>query len=574
VEWTPTPHPAGGKRRAAAEKPAPGTDDFLRKRYAMQSIRLQFYAEKYQDAIAYYEAHKEAMKGDDSASYRFLDLAAGAFAHEKQRARANYLYSRVFAGFPPLRKSAKISFRPQNEGDWAETLKLAATPREKAELWRMVGLYNDPARAVTEIYALDPMSDLLPLLVVRTVNDAELEFVPADSTPGTAADKAIAALKGPADTGKAPKLGVWYLGIGHLYAMKGDAKNAEAYLQKAEAAPLDNAAFKEQLALSRIVTRVRSLKAIPSERASLTSDLVWLDKKGAGSSQYDVKSEPKDLDDNRAAHFYDFAKPFLAGLLKSGGDQIRALLLVPNRSDAFYADNGNIDKMQQVLANAKSSAFDSFLAGLAPPTANELKEAKGLNLLYAGDLEGAAVQLAGAKTAQLPGDPFLSHIEDCHDCDHAAKQAKKYTKAEFVARMVELSKTKTAQAAYDLGTGYYNMSYFGNARALYTDTLGGTFDLEKRRMQTGNAQKAYEEAIALSKDREFQARAHFMAAKAERDAFYASRLPSDAYHVDSDQLVYGGKHFTALATSFADTAYYKEALKECGYFDYWVKHRN
>ncbi|MGC5209819.1 hypothetical protein, partial [Escherichia coli] len=47
---------------------------------------------------------------------------------------------------------------------------------EKTVLWQLLGIYADGLAAIDQIVALDPKSDLLPLLLVREVNKAEEDW--------------------------------------------------------------------------------------------------------------------------------------------------------------------------------------------------------------------------------------------------------------------------------------------------------------------------------------------------------------------------------------------------------------
>jgi hypothetical protein len=72
------------------------------------------------------------------------------------------------------------------------------------------------------------------------------------------------------------------------------------------------------------------------------------------------------------------------------------------------------------------------------------------------------------------------------------------------------------------------------------------------------AQKYYLQAFNLSSNREFKARAAFMAAKTEQNRYYNTRNDE----TDPQPHTY----FKTLKDSFANTAYYQEIIRECGTF--------
>ena len=59
------------------------------------------------------------------------------------------------------------------DGDWNETLSMAKDAHEREVLWQLLGIYADGMAAIDKIYAMNPKSALLPLLLVREVNKAD-----------------------------------------------------------------------------------------------------------------------------------------------------------------------------------------------------------------------------------------------------------------------------------------------------------------------------------------------------------------------------------------------------------------
>jgi hypothetical protein len=72
------------------------------------------------------------------------------------------------------------------------------------------------------------------------------------------------------------------------------------------------------------------------------------------------------------------------------------------------------------------------------------------------------------------------------------------------------------------------------------------------------AEKHYLQAARLSSDREFKAKALFMVSKTDQNRRYVRGQPGNISEPDA--------YFAELRNSYADTAYYKELIKECGYF--------
>jgi hypothetical protein len=70
-----------------------------------------------------------------------------------------------------------------------------------------------------------------------------------------------------------------------------------------------------------------------------------------------------------------------------------------------------------------------------------------------------------------------------------------------------------------------------------------------------------------SRDREFRAMCCFMMAKCEQNTFYLTR--PEGYNGDFRS----GEYFRVLAKSYAGTRYYREVIRECGYFRTWLASR-
>src|SRR6185436_15382540 len=141
-----------------------------------QIIRLLYYTRQFAEAERYFERHQNVFTDDTSPKYRAIAAVAGAYYKEKKYGRANYLFSRVFDQFPPLKAQSYFSFHPMEDEDWRETLSLAKTAHEREVLWQLLGIYADGLEAIDQIYRLNPRSALLPLLLVREVNKAEVDW--------------------------------------------------------------------------------------------------------------------------------------------------------------------------------------------------------------------------------------------------------------------------------------------------------------------------------------------------------------------------------------------------------------
>ena len=188
---------------------------------------------------------------------------------------------------------------------------------------------------------------------------------------------------------------------------------------------------------------------------------------------------------------------------------------------------------------------------------------------------------------------------------------KEHNKATLTAALMQLEKEsqmmteKGARAAYMLANYYYNISptgYYRNIPAYFTDnsyywsayvsygTTGPNSipdyskeynyrDFTQEYMIVDNMENAlalYEQAATYFTDREYKARALFMASSCTMDLYaqnwwsnWNNILNPDFSRSDDEKKV--DSYFRQLKKSYSDTQFFKEAVYECKYFEYYVK---
>ncbi|HEX7598673.1 MAG TPA: hypothetical protein VF518_10700 [Polyangia bacterium] len=538
----------GGMRALAAAK-----QPFLRQRYALQILRLHFYWGEFGECLAFFEGHLAEFSHRDSVAFRAMGYQAGALYKLKRYAEANYAYSLIYDRYPPMRISAYFGFHPIEEADWNTSLALATSVREKTVMWQMLGISRDGRRALKEIYALDAKSDLLPLLVVREVNRAESEMKSDSKTKeGKAQRRSVSALAGffeaRANQGKVPKPFVWDLAAGHLYALAGDAAAAKRNLDRADKRAPQDPVVRRQLRASQLMAFIQGIKTpSPDDEANLARELEWLKAEGAKSTRL------------RGVRAWAIAQ--LGRIYRQKGDVVLSVCF-GGGDDRFYRDPAKIDQLIGFLDKAGKSAFETLAAGLALPK-KTLIDIKAMQAFYSGDLDRAATLFASIKTEPLPADPFVIHIRDCHDCDAQAPH-KSTTMAEFVGRMAKLQKEASSNPAnaaelwFRIANGFYNMTCYGNVGHGCGQVDNAVKSRPNDVSDCSRAEAFYRKAMELSKNREFKAKASFMAAKCELNTYYNQH--------PNDERFKAGTWFHAIRDQYADTQYYKEIIRECGYF--------
>ncbi|HEY4785896.1 MAG TPA: hypothetical protein VIH57_07595 [Bacteroidales bacterium] len=565
----------GGSKALANVK-----SDFIRQRYIFQITRLYFNAGEYSNCVTYYNAHADAFTTENTVKYRTMGYAAGAYYQLKNYSQANYLYALAYDKCSEMKISSFLSFHPQEESDWDGSLQLAKNTREKEALWHLLGIYADPLRAMKEIYKMDPKSDLLDVLLVRAVNIAEESFLPGQGYFSEKKDSGyvikskevdnelLSFLSAIADKKNTNKPYLWDLTTGYLYIAANDFKQGEKYLKNAEKEAREDALVSEQIRAFRLVSKIEQYgKPTEQEEAELARELKWL-------------RDGKHEEGLRYNEICSWALHRLSEKYRTFENTVKAQCLDYTVDKEFYNDQDKMSALISLMDKPTKSEFERFILTVHPYSRADLFEYQAIDLIYQYKFREALDmfdQCKGSGDGKLLADPFIIHINDCHDCDHQSGVGDGYTKYSFVKRMTELQEfssgdsKKLAQNYFQLANGLYNMTYFGNARLVYDTklidhyTVDFDYDTDRKQLMDAiynctKAEEYYRKAMELSIDNEFKAKCCFMAAKCEQNAYYCS----SAFNYKMP--VHSGKYFKQLQENFPKTSYYREVLKECGYF--------
>ena len=542
-------------------------DPFLKPRYQFQILRLYFYTQQYAQVVKLYDQHRDVLENaSPSIRWRSLELAAGSQYHNKNFGVANYLSSLIYANYAPLKMSAYLTFNPQEQSDWVDALGMAKNSSEKEYLYQLLGIRSNDLATMQQLYALNPKSRMLNLLLVRQVNLVEEYIHNNGQNTQTINEKLLPFARKTADAENTAKPFLWHMVVGHLYAITGSEKDALNYLARAAKMAPNDRVVQEQIRMSRLYAKSKHVtKTDLNLETYFAKELAWLGSKP----------------NSRAENFAGWAKYSLSDAYMKLKGFTWAFMLVDQPADQRYQDNKNVDALIKQQNNPRKSIFEDFMVKNYGMSQDHLFELEGINLLYEGKFRDAANKFVQIKKSvhslALRGDPFIIHIVDCHDCDEA--KGTKMDKEAFARQMAELSeKAKgteedSAIASFQYANGLYNMTFFGNGRAVY-ETSRGNFD-EKlpRNRNMEPAEKYYLRAASLSKNPELQAQATYMAAKADFNRYIDQTIKYDSRYmkqVESNS----GKHFATLKERYQNTKYYQEILAECSFFaDYVNGHK-
>jgi hypothetical protein len=549
---------------------------FLKQRYWFQLERSYFFNEGLQSAIDLFENNEKAFPKNEMY-YRTMAYAAGAYYKLKNYSKANYYYSKVFDGCNTLKTVAHYSFHPQEQADWNATLALCVNNDEKATLWQMLGtFYSDEIRAIQEIYSLNPHSEKLNLLLTRAINKLEQSFYTGRSDAGnnileikkdTNNNELYSLINHITQAGNTSQPYMWYMAAGYLYMLNGNLQKAAASYAQAEKKLPKEELVQAQLRLLKLINTIASTaKADSKLEKAILPELEWL-------------TNPKliagDLDRESALQWI---KQTLSDRYKEQQELIKAACF--SNYGSFYSEDKNIEAMKSFLNKANKTPYESLYAKMYPLTVSDLLEYQAINLTYDDKLGEAIAKMEPTSSSSilpeiLPGNPFNGRLQDCHDCDHAAPQKIKYTKLTFLKKMKDMEdKIKAGTEVYTnamlVANAFYNITYYGNARTFYECKVDGSNASYNMELAT----KYYTLALNGAKTDEQKAKCHFMLAKCERNIYYNEKIFSNKDYQYGERsnlpdfLAWEG--FVSLK-QYANTQFYKEVIKECGYFRTYTK---
>jgi hypothetical protein len=549
-------------------------DPFLKQRYFFQIVRSYFFQAQYEQCIAFYQKYQKVFPQNIMAA-RTMSYAAGAHYKLKQYAQSNYLYSKVYDVAPEFKTLAYFSFHPQDEADWQQTLALCKNVEEQITLWQLLGIYFDEERAIEKIYALNPKSEKLDLLLSRLINHQEYAFHESESaklSTDTGFGKTLALLTKIAQSNTIAKPYMWHIAAGYLYYLQSDYVHAAKYFDLSAQTMPQQALPQAQLRLFQLMNKVAAYAHVDLHtEKELLPELLWL-------QHIDDQQMPA----FRYTNAYAWIKKTLAKHYTRQNELIKAECF--DHMDSFYINPQNISALKIVLQHPKND-FEQYCADIYPYSLGQINEFEAVMLALNDQLEDAIQHMQLADEAQLfelYGNPFNGSIKDCHDCDHAAVQKTKYTKLTFLQKMKEMKQcVAQGRDVYNnsllLGNAFYNMSFYGNARCFYEGAiLVSTFVnpfFDSVISSSRFARYYYQKALSAAQNDEQRAKLTYMLLKCDRnDTYNASYTLSDmSYDLESYEGIptigYGNLN------KYKKTAFYQDVLKECGYFrSYVAKH--
>ncbi|TND07449.1 MAG: hypothetical protein FD123_3227 [Bacteroidetes bacterium] len=547
-------------------------NEFLRERYAFQLLRLARYAGKPADCVKYYDTYFGQSKSVTTVARRALSAKGGALKELKRYDEARYIFAMLFDKYYPQGEwgiyalSYKFCSGIGANGFADDNYNFCKNNHERAVMIALDKMSDgaNPGEAIGQVYKLEPSSRYLDVLLVREMQQITQASGGDKSSFSATRRRILDALRG----GGLHCPQIWEFSAGYIAYLEGDYTDAENWYAKAEKTAPADSIMRDQVKIMRIVQDVDQLSGISKvQETNLFAKIHTLDElhPGAGKSVIaalmHIMGKLSEMYSNQS----ETAKAAICQSLSASG-----------RFDYFSTDDGNypVDEMISFLEQPDKSPFEEYLADKYSIKLAQLYEQKGIDAFAELNYKSAMQWFSKGANSSLPADPFVIHINDCHDCDYNdPAQQVKMTRLDFTKKMERLktqaniSGPKQAEYCFQYANGLYNMSYYGNSwYALEEGRNHGAYvtsdqkTINSAHMDCSEAMKYYEKARLLANNKEFAAKCCFMAAKCEQNLYYIS---SDYGDVKNENYEH---YFSLLSSDYRNTAYYKEVLRECGHF--------
>ena len=155
-------------------------DPEIKLRYGFQLVRFNHYTRKYAEAVKDFKTYVEPLKRDTPIYWYALDQKAGAERGLLLMTEANYDFFQVFIHSRNKKKSAYLSMKLSNDNDFQSLLKNAKNTEEKNMAYFLLAYneYSNPVPLMEKMLANNADSDILKVLVARSINQLERSYLP------------------------------------------------------------------------------------------------------------------------------------------------------------------------------------------------------------------------------------------------------------------------------------------------------------------------------------------------------------------------------------------------------------
>lgn len=596
--------------------------DELKLRYAYQLVRLAHYMKtKNKDAVAMFNLYVKPLKQEHYIYYAALEQVAGALYNLNNLANANYLYCQVFDHSDSRKEIAYNSIKIQDKVDWDATLALCKNERTQAALYAIRGYntFSNEMEEVENILNICPDSPYMRLLAIRYINKVERAVLASFSY----SEKQVflqpseelmeeymrtkEIIKKVIENPRADNKDFWTVYLAHLSFLCREYKQAESILSSLQTS---DPALLKQASRTRFCLYLTQLKSIGEQEENTIGEYLEADntdvefiKEVVGhlyKQQKDygkaflthnqiselqanpdliiinslISDSEKDNNQWALTQLYELKGTYF---LRTG-DLKEAMNWYDRVSETYCTIDSIYDYENNIYVAVRQDQFNGY-SGISP-----LIFSNGFKRLFSVP---AASQLTDQLYTQYE---FLNKYQN------------KATLTKSLLKLQKESKNKGEKgicATYLLANYYYNISPHGYYRNIplyhssnyfisyydndndHTDIKFPDFSKDYNYKNFENyplvisymskALELYKYVAENTNNRELKARSLFMLSSCVMDLYAPDWYYTIKNGTDKSYCEQVNTYFRKLAADFNDTQFYQEAVRECKYFEYYVK---
>ncbi len=588
------------------------TFPFLKDRYVFQGIKVMRYQGLYDLAI---EMYSDYFSNKQSFIKSWAqDHVAGIYRLQGHNTLANYYFVQVFTDAPANRHSAYHGVSIRSQEDW-DSVYEKLNNQEKISLHFIRATHSDSKALydIQAIYQLDPNHEFVDLLVTREINKMESILLSGEdeNTYNKAEVQTYMQQLLKFNNGRIATTSTFtkiILENRYLSFLLEDYETAYEIRNLSFSEPF----LEKQKTIIQLISFIHLYDVNTKENQNTIGELLLKINKKEGTF-YDFEHyEHKESDYYREGEFFNTPNHYVFSYLKDhlqnpalgsmfSGETLYSLIsyydkdLNVEKVDALidYVKNGEETRLKKyILTHYFDTSF--VFSKTNQDYINALLDIKATLLLRNPETLNEAIAIFEKLSEdfynkneyyKITDNPFNAYLDDCIGTYKKCKNHKTTT------QHTKLSFAKTLKTIYDkainensamdyflLGNAYVNMTGYGSswmATSYYrTSDVTNYMDYSK-------AQTFYKKALQYTRDHELEAKIHFMLAKCEQWDYwvhdseeelrvqdYRKYYESLMRHIQKEGY---RSHFEIIRTQYSDTKLYQEAIKECKYFDYYVK---
>jgi len=593
------------------------TNPQLKARYYYQIIRIFHYTKNYSDAIVFFESKVENKLPKNEIYYYILDQVAGCHYSAGNHDLAAYYFTKVLNKSIDRKKSAYNSFNfctfKHVDG---EHYSKGIEDEKDLLLIKSLRDFSDEVNNIKKFIALGANDSRVELLFMRAMSNVEQQVWATDSyehekklpyldDKGNHDDLLQIAEQQMADATVKNK-DFWIMSSSYLSFINQDLIAAKNKLKAVKT-------FSNQKKILNIIYEVFSWKKISPENENYINK-VLLEHPNKKVSYWNSENDWRLLILDKIGHTYykngEIAKAFLVHKRIKNTNKLQSLTLL-NALEAFYLKTNKSDYEKELLKLNTIANVDYI---------DYINYQKGVYYLYEKNPTLALEFFTKNKTYKgsktIPAKIFSNNIKECFECpenevmeDEVYKAfpfiKNEFSRKELTKNLIALEKLrhhetkwKVKLANYLLANYYFNISNTGYYRGLLTSNgncctnnyiKGDKYkaadhiienkagynlsDIERHEKKyfglSSTAMDYYQKTIALSTDKELNARCLYLMAKCELNNFY-NLGSTDTFEVKVNEYytfkLPQYKSFKILEEEYANTDFYDMIIEECSYF--------